>query len=234
MWETQYQHPMPTETQFRKYWHCSVPRSGVPFKIKKASSRRTKLSIGNFVPHQSKWFLEFRILFLKNKLDLHNGMSVSWSYPWHLVHFCEKKSCHPYLFSSFCLSFYFCYLGSFCIFFSGLIFFLLRQLIFESCASPSDNLISLIYSMPVFSANLFGLFFYSISQFFFVISGYRRGNQWRKNWTHWETDSGHHFGPKKSRKTPQCYFEQTQSLYWEFIHLPGRFRGKTQFLCSVP
>ena len=87
MWETQYQHPMPTETQFRKYWHCSVPRSGVPFKIKKASSRRTKLSIGNFIPHQSKWFLQFIILFLKNKLDLHNGMSVSWSYPWHLVHF---------------------------------------------------------------------------------------------------------------------------------------------------
>ena len=29
----------------------------------------------------------------------------------------------------------------------------------RSVASPSDNLISLSYSMPVFSANLFGLFF---------------------------------------------------------------------------
>ena len=34
-----------------------------------------------------------------------------------------------------------------------------RQLIVESCASPSNNLISLSYSMPVFSANLFGPFF---------------------------------------------------------------------------
>ena len=32
------------------------------------------------------------------------------------------------------------------------------QLIVESCASPSINLISLSYSMVVFSANLFGLF----------------------------------------------------------------------------
>ena len=34
---------------------------------------------------------------------------------------------------------------------------LLNQLIVELCASPSDNLISLSYLMPVFSANLFGL-----------------------------------------------------------------------------
>ena len=32
------------------------------------------------------------------------------------------------------------------------------QFIVESCASPSYNLISLSYSMPDFSANLFGLF----------------------------------------------------------------------------
>ena len=32
------------------------------------------------------------------------------------------------------------------------------QLIVKLYASPSDNLISLSYSMPVFSANLFGLF----------------------------------------------------------------------------
>ena len=35
-----------------------------------------------------------------------------------------------------------------------------RQLIVESCASHSNNLISFSYSMPVFSANLVGLFFY--------------------------------------------------------------------------
>ena len=34
-----------------------------------------------------------------------------------------------------------------------------HQPIVELCASPSDNLISLSYSMPVFSANSFGLFF---------------------------------------------------------------------------
>ena len=33
-----------------------------------------------------------------------------------------------------------------------------HQLIVESCASPFNNLISLDYSMPVFSANSFGLF----------------------------------------------------------------------------
>ena len=32
------------------------------------------------------------------------------------------------------------------------------QFIVESCTSPSNNLISLSYSMPVFSVNLFGLF----------------------------------------------------------------------------
>ena len=35
------------------------------------------------------------------------------------------------------------------------------QLIIESCVCPSDNLISLSYSMPAFSVNLFGLFPYS-------------------------------------------------------------------------
>ena len=43
----------------------------------------------------------------------------------------------------------------FCIFFQMII---RRQFIVESCASPSNNLISLSYSMPVFSANLFRLF----------------------------------------------------------------------------
>ena len=33
-----------------------------------------------------------------------------------------------------------------------------RQLIVESCSSTSNNLISLSYLMPVFSANLFGPF----------------------------------------------------------------------------
>ena len=32
------------------------------------------------------------------------------------------------------------------------------ELIIDSCASPSDNFISLSYSMPAFSANSFGLF----------------------------------------------------------------------------
>ena len=34
-----------------------------------------------------------------------------------------------------------------------------HHLIIDSCASPSDNLISISYSMPAFSANSFGLFF---------------------------------------------------------------------------
>ena len=40
-----------------------------------------------------------------------------------------------------------------------------RQLIAKSCASPSNNLISLSYSMPVFSANLFGFFVLVIMTF---------------------------------------------------------------------
>ena len=36
------------------------------------------------------------------------------------------------------------------------------QLIIDYCASPSDNLISLSYSMPAFSENSFGLFLINI------------------------------------------------------------------------
>ena len=39
------------------------------------------------------------------------------------------------------------------------------QLIIDSRTSPSDNLISLSYSMPAFSANLFGLIFPNIPIF---------------------------------------------------------------------
>ena len=35
-----------------------------------------------------------------------------------------------------------------------------HQLMIDSCSSPSGNLLSLSYSMPVFRANLFGLFFF--------------------------------------------------------------------------
>ena len=95
-------------------------------------------------------------------------MPVSWSYPRHLVHFCEKKNWFSSFFPFrvfFCLArFYspflhpFFFLLPFCLrFFFNIIS--LRQLIVESCASPSNNLISLSYLMPVFSENLFGPFF---------------------------------------------------------------------------
>ena len=51
----------------------------------------------------------------------------------------------------------------------------LDQLIIDSCASPSDSLISLSYSMPDFSANLFGLFFLKFFKlFFFSVNIYER------------------------------------------------------------
>ena len=67
-----------------------------------------------------------------------------------------KKSKSPFFslrlfsFASFFLHLFSDYLTSACV--SS------RQIIVESCDSPSNNPISLSYSMSVFSANLFGLF----------------------------------------------------------------------------
>ena len=76
-----------------------------------------------------------------------------------------KKKCSSLHFGFLCL---FCFFGHFTSNFKSDFesdfecdFFLLNpshQLIVELCAYPSYNLISLSYSMPVFSANLFGLF----------------------------------------------------------------------------
>ena len=79
-------------------------------------------------------------------LDQHNDMPVSWSYPQHLVWFCEKKSfTSPFwVFVSF-------------LFLWGIWAFRFRFSI-SVCFSTTSNLISLSYMMPVFSANLFGLF----------------------------------------------------------------------------
>ena len=44
-----------------------------------------------------------------------------------------------------------------------------HKLIVESCASPSDNLFSLSYWMPVFSVNLVGLFFLGVELQFYLI-----------------------------------------------------------------
>ena len=100
-------------------------------------------------------------------------MQVSWSYPRHLPNVLWKHFTWHFYFFVF-----------FSVFFSSFWFLLVhmnsnafkpvqtrsntfklvqthvswRQLIVESCASPSNNLISLSYAMPVFSANLFGLF----------------------------------------------------------------------------
>ena len=93
-------------------------------------------------------------------LDRHNVMPVSWSYPRHFVWFCEKKEVIYLLFFVF-----FCFFGAFLFCFRIRflirlpIRFPIRFPIWVLLPGPSDNLISLSYSMPVFSANLFGLFF---------------------------------------------------------------------------
>ena len=95
--------------------------------------------------------------------------------PWHLVVYCEKLiSQHLVDFCEkliFLLFFLFHIFFLFVTFFPKQDFFIFvslrqlaparvnsHQLIVESYASPSNNLISLSYSMPVFSAILFGLF----------------------------------------------------------------------------
>ena len=50
----------------------------------------------------------------------------------------------------------------------------LRQLIDESCASPSKNLISLSYSMPGFSANLFRIYFFVWTMMNLMKNGLRK------------------------------------------------------------
>ena len=55
--------------------------------------------------------------------------------------------------------FFFCVYFSFSSFYYGFDHFEHLEFIIDSCASPSDNPISLRYSMPAFSANSFGLFF---------------------------------------------------------------------------
>ena len=72
-------------------------------------------------------------------------------------------------FASFFLRhFFFCFFFSFASFFLFIMVLIIlsnssissmsHQLIIDSSASPSDNIISLSYSMPPFSANLFALF----------------------------------------------------------------------------
>ena len=89
-------------------------------------------------------------------------MQVSWSLHCHLVDFCEEKKVIYLLFFCFCIFFFifFIFFTSFwfTIFFTSSARASSLQLIAEFCASPSTNLISLSYSMLVFSANLFGLF----------------------------------------------------------------------------
>ena len=98
-------------------------------------------------------------------------MAVSWSYPRHLVSFCEKN---PFIFLFFCI-FFLSRLFFFCVFFLLPLFYMclffdmtsFYQLFYganrtdldrlSSCASHSDSLISLSNSMAFFSTNSFGL-----------------------------------------------------------------------------
>ena len=95
-------------------------------------------------------------------------MPVLWSLPRSHAYFHGKKP--SFLLFSFRLFFLLCLFSFasffFCVFIVHLFSDYLtsarvswRQFIVESCASPSNNLISLSYSLPVFSANLFRLFF---------------------------------------------------------------------------
>ena len=63
-------------------------------------------------------------------------------------------------------------------------------IVIELCAYPSDNLISLSYSMPVFSANLFGLFL--------MVIGFVRAVQQRRFIFFTTTQSGMHCRTLKS------------------------------------
>ena len=87
------------------------------------------------------------------------GMPVSWSMPRPHAYICESSSLLFFFLCLFSFASFF-----FCIFFrlSGVSW---HQIIVESCASPSNNLISLRYPMPVFSANSFGLFFPDLTAF---------------------------------------------------------------------
>ena len=90
-------------------------------------------------------------------------MPVSWSLPWSHADFCEAII-PPFC---FCVFFYFfvrvflhlLLWAHFLHLFSPFLYRLAYAcVIIDSCASPSDNLISSSYSMLVFSMNLFGLF----------------------------------------------------------------------------
>ena len=90
--------------------------------------------------------------------DQHNIMPVSWSYLLFFI-LCLFKLFLLFFESNFESDFQFNFQTDFESNISNLISNLISNPILNpSIASPSDNLISLSYSMPVFSANLFGLF----------------------------------------------------------------------------
>ena len=127
--------------------------------------------------------------FTKPIFRLASCMPVSWSLPQPHAYFREKKDIIPHFFFLhlffFCVFFLLCLFSFasffFCVFFASFFFWLFidlpllsrwtqsRQLasdtchfIVESCASSSYKLISWSYLMPVFSANLFGLFLFKL------------------------------------------------------------------------